>query len=441
MTVAGGHGPGLAAMALAALAIAPPAISQNAAEAAFAGARAWTVQIRAAVERPFIEDQLGAQSGAGLVVDAARGWVLTNAHVATHSHAVLTLNFASGPPLRAERLYVDPHLDLAVVRYDPAGLAAAPPTPALECDAMPPVGHPVGAFGHPWGFRFTGTRGITSAITSRLGPTMVQTDAPINSGNSGGPLISLETGRVVGVNAAKIGGEDVEGLSFAVPMTYACTILELLAAGRDPSPPGNLVDFAVDEHGDRTLAVARSRLPAGSLDLRVGDEVLAAGGQDRLVATPSDLFDALRGSLDEVTLRVRRAGEDTTVRGRWPGAPAIVERRGLTVAGALFADAEPMTHGHLSPDYALMVHSVEPGSEAQVLDVQAFDVLVSADGVPVPSLEALASLRARARSAGRPLRLMLLRFAPESEVNLFEFHGRSLPVEDSTPVEAPRRRR
>lgn len=429
-----------AGLALVAV-IAPAALAQNAAEAAFAGARAWTVQIRAAVGRPFIEDQLGAHSGAGLVVDAARGWVLTNAHVATHSHAALTLNFAGGQPLGAERLYVDPHLDLAVIRYDPARLAAAPPTPELECGALPPVGHPVGAFGHPWGFRFTGTRGITSAITSRLGPTMVQTDAPINSGNSGGPLISLETGRVVGINAAKIGGEDVEGLSFAVPMTYACTLLELLAAGRDPSPPANLVDFAVDEHGDRTLTVARSRLPAGSLDLRVGDEVLAAGADGRPVETPSDLIDALRGSLEAVTLRVRRGGVETTLEGRWPAAPSILDRRGLTVAGALFADAEVMTHGHLSPDYALMVHSVEPGSEAQVLDVQIFDVLVGADGQPVPSLEALAGILAKARTAGRPVQLMLLRFAPESEVSLFEFQGRSLPVEDAAWVEAPRRRR
>ncbi|MCU0976024.1 MAG: trypsin-like peptidase domain-containing protein [Steroidobacteraceae bacterium] len=428
-------------VALAGSGLATAAFSQTPAEEAFAGARAWTVQIRGAVEQPFIEDQLGSFSGAGLVVNATRGWVLTNAHVATHSHSVLAINFASGEPLRAERLYVDPHLDLAVIRYDPAKLEKPPVTPQLECDTLPPVGHPVGAFGHPWGFRFTGTRGITSAITSRLGPTMVQTDAPINSGNSGGPLISLETGRVVGINAAKIGGEDVEGLSFAVPMPYACTLLELLAAGRDPSPPGSLVDFAIDEYGDHTLTVARSRLPAGALDLRVGDEVLAAGADGRAVGTPSDLFDALRGSLDRVTLRVRRSGGEVSVEGRWPGAPSILARRGLTVAGALFAEAEVMTHGHLSSDYALMVHSVEPGSGAEVLDVESFDVLVSADGQRVPSLEALAGIAARAREAGRPVQLMLLRFAPEGDVRLFEFHGRSLPVEDAAWVEAPRRRR
>ena len=66
---------------------------------------------------------------------------------------------------------------------------------------------------------------------------MLQTDAPINEGNSGGPLISLETGQVVGINAAKIKQEAVEGLSFAVPMPYACTIIDLMQRGEDPSPP------------------------------------------------------------------------------------------------------------------------------------------------------------------------------------------------------------
>ena len=131
-----------------------------------------------------------------MVVDAKRGWVLTNAHVASSSYSTVTVTFHGGEPMPARRIYVDPRLDLAVLTYDPAKAKHTPTEPQFECDASPPVGHPVGAFGHPWGFRFTGTRGITSAVTSRLGPQMLQTDAPINSGNSGGPLISLETGRV-----------------------------------------------------------------------------------------------------------------------------------------------------------------------------------------------------------------------------------------------------
>ncbi len=411
-------------------AVAHFALAQSPGEQAFAGARKWTVQIRGSVSRPFIEDQIGSYYGAGLVVDAKRGWILTNAHVASHSYATLGVAFADLKPIRAERVYVDPHLDLAVVAYDPKALATQPAVPELDCEAVPPVGHPVGAFGHPWGFRFTGTRGITSAVTSRLGPTMLQTDAPINEGNSGGPLISLETGKVVGVNAAKVSEEEVEGLSFAVPMPYACTILHLLENDQDPSPPDRLVDFAVDEYGDQTLIVARSRLAAGSLALRVGDQVIAVGRPEQTVANETDLADALRGKLGDVALFVRRGDAIVKVTGSWPPAARILERRGLMVAGALFADAEPMTRGHLAQEYALMVHHIEPGSDAEAAAIQQFDLLVSVDHQPVGSLEALYAAIERARKENRPLQVTLLEFASEAVTELFVYQQRVLPAED-----------
>jgi S1-C subfamily serine protease len=196
-------------------------------EDAFRAAADWTVQVRTAVNQPFIEDDQGSWLGAGLLVDAARGWVLTNAHVAGYSYGKVSIAFKDGHAIPATRLYVDPYLDLAVLAFEPSRQVAQTRTPTLSCSEIPPVGHPVGAFGHPWGFRFTGTRGITSAVTTRLGVNLLQTDAPINEGNSGGPLISLETGQVVGINTAKVKEESVEGLSFAVPMPYACTILDL----------------------------------------------------------------------------------------------------------------------------------------------------------------------------------------------------------------------
>jgi S1-C subfamily serine protease len=193
----------LLAVMLSALAL--PALAETPAEAAFRAAKDWTVRVQAELPVPFVEDEAGAFEGGKLVP--------------------------------ATRLYVDPQLDVAVISYEPSQLKQPPPEPVLECDALPPVGHPVGAFGHPWGFRFTGTRGIASAVSSRFGADMLQTDAPINAGNSGGPLLSLETGRVVGISTAKIADEQVEGLSFAVPMPYACTLLRILQAGSDPSPP------------------------------------------------------------------------------------------------------------------------------------------------------------------------------------------------------------
>jgi serine protease Do/serine protease DegQ len=417
-------------LSLALLAAAPAFAAGSAGEDAFQNARTWTVQIRTSVDRPFINDSQGSFQGAGLVIDAKRGWVLTNAHVASRSYSHITVAFQDTKPIPAERLYVDPHLDLAIIAYDPASLATPPREPKLECEHLPAVGHPVGAFGHPWGFRFTGTRGITSAVTSRLGSNMLQTDAPINAGNSGGPLISLESGRVVGVNAAKISEESVEGLSFAVPMPYACTVIDLLERDLDPSPPARLVDFAVDMNEEQTMIVARSRLPSGTLDLRVGDELLAVARTGRALSSESDLIDALRGHLDAVVLRIRRGGAEQTIEGRWPAASPIIERRGLWISGALFAEAESLSAGQLTGTPALMVHHVAPGSSAEAEGLHPFDMLLAIDGRPVGSLNELESMARNTAGGKEPMNLMLLRLASSSRDELFVYQHRTLAADD-----------
>jgi S1-C subfamily serine protease len=406
--------------------LATAAVAESTAEDAFRAARGWTVQIRTSVQEAFAEDEQGSFEGAGIVVDAARGWVLTNAHVASHSYSEMALAFEDGKAMPATRIYVDPFLDLAIVAYDPRRLAKPPAEPALECSQIPAVGHPVGAFGHPWGFRFTGTRGIASAITSRLGPEMLQTDAPINEGNSGGPLISLETGRVVGINASTMKKGEAEGLSFAVPAPFACTIIRLLQAGIDPSPPERLVDFAVDADDEQTLLVARSRLPPGTLDLRAGDELVGAATARAPLQTETDLVDALRGHLADVNLDVRRNGKVVRVQGRWPAAAKMIEREGLWISGALFADADVFTAGLLAGQPALMVHHVEPGSEAESSGLQPVDLLTAADGQPVRTLAELEAAARRAAAAKRPLELMFLRLTSEDQSALFAYQHRYL---------------
>jgi len=416
------------------LLIAPAAHAQNVAEDAFRAAADWTVQVRTSVNQPFAEDEQGTWFGAGMLVDASRGWILTNAHVAGRSYGKVSIAFRDGRTVPARRVYVDPYLDLAVLAYDPRRLEPKTRTPTLDCSSPPPVGHPVGAFGHPWGFRFTGTRGITSAVTTRLGSNMLQTDAPINEGNSGGPLISLDTGKVVGVNTATIKEQSVEGLSFAVPAPYACTIIEQLQQERDPSPPARLVDLAVDENDEQTMIVARSRLPAGTLDLRVGDEIVGLASPARELATETDLMDALRGRLDAVTLRVRRDGRQVELRGHWPAAALITERRGLWLDGALIAEAEPLTGGLIAGSPALMVHHVSPGSAAESAGLLDFDLIVSAQRAPVDSLETLLARARQAAAADQPLELMLLRLTSEQQAALFVHERRLLPVEDLQPV-------
>ncbi len=406
-----------------------PSFAGSTAETAFENARDWTVYIKTSVDRAFVEDNQGSLTGSGMVIDAARGWVLTNAHVSSHSYSQIAIAFRGGKPLPAKRVYVDPYLDLAIIAYDPRLLQSPPPEPTLECDSLPPVGHPVGAFGHPWGFRFTGTRGIASAVTSRLGPDMLQTDAPINAGNSGGPLISLESGRVLGVNTATLSKGTSEGMSFAIPMPFACTIINLLRQGRDPSPPDALVDFAIDEDNEYTMVVASSRLPAGGIDLHVGDELISAGVSARALNSASDLVDALRGGLNDVTLRVRRNGADITLRGQWPAAARITERQALWLSGAMFASAEHVSAGFKGLP-ALMVHHVEPGSDAEASNIAPFDLLLTADGHEVRSLLELETLARRALAEDRKLALIFLRLAPANQMELFLHERRYLAATD-----------
>ena len=77
--------------------------AERAGEDAFRDAKNWTVQIRTSVSRPFTQDQMGSFQGAGLVVDARRGWVLTNKHVASSSYSTITVTFHGGEPLPAQR--------------------------------------------------------------------------------------------------------------------------------------------------------------------------------------------------------------------------------------------------------------------------------------------------------------------------------------------------
>ena len=165
------------------------------AEKIFADARAYTAYIETRIEVPFIEDEQGSSIGAGFVIDRERHWVLTNAHVSGRSPAHITVMLDGAEPVRAWPVFIDPYLDLAVLEYQAAGKESTQ-VAKLDCDRAPGTGHPVGAFGHPNGFKFSGTRGVISGRTYRFGADWLQTDAPINGGNSGGPLISLSTGRV-----------------------------------------------------------------------------------------------------------------------------------------------------------------------------------------------------------------------------------------------------
>jgi S1-C subfamily serine protease len=409
-----------------------PTVAAADAEAIFAEAAAYTLRIDTTVQLPFIEDERGAHFGAAFLVDKDRGWAITNAHVAARSPARLEAILNDGRRFGAERVYVDPYIDVAVLKLggDVSGLQEA----ELSCGPLPGVGHPVGAYGHPWGFDFTGTRGVVSGSTYELGPEMIQTDTPINGGNSGGPLISLKTGEVVGVNQAKYASSEDQNTNFAVPVRQVCRILELLQDGRDPSPARLDTVFYQVRGAQNRLTVARTFLDEQLLSLQAEDQILAVNGMP--VDTESELLHELRGSLNSVVLSISRDGEDMELLGRLSPTSLILERQGLYFAGILFADSGFRDWGSVDAGPGIMVHSLLGGTDADGEGLIPFDYLVRVDGIEIRSLEQLRLLLANEPASGE-IQLDFMRLIEdEGSGHLFYSVRRNTPWSESILVGA-----
>jgi S1-C subfamily serine protease len=205
-------------------------------------------------------------SGSGLVF-APDGLVLTNCHVVEDATSI-RVRFADGAVLDGAVLGSDADTDVAVVRAAGSGL---PWRPLGDSSGLRP-GQVVMALGSPYGFQHTVTAGVVSALgrslrsrSGRLIENLIQTDAALNPGNSGGPLVTSR-GEVVGVNTAAILG--VQGISFSIPINTARHVVSLLLrdgrvrrgvlgiAAQDVSVP-RVVARALGLNGDRGAGIVQ----------------------------------------------------------------------------------------------------------------------------------------------------------------------------------------
>lgn len=236
------------------------------------------------------------QGGGSGFVFTPDGLIFTNSHV-VHEARRIHASFSDGRHFPARVIGEDPATDLAIIRidvpsHDLQGLVAAP----LGDSQKLRVGQMAIAIGNPYGFQYTVTAGVVSALgrslrsyAGRLIEDVIQTDASLNPGNSGGPLVSSE-GRVIGVNTATIMG--AQGLCFAIGINTAKFVASrLLQEGRirrsyigveaQTTPlHRRLVRFYdLPQESGVVVAGVTDGSPAKRAGLREGDVIVAFGGK------------------------------------------------------------------------------------------------------------------------------------------------------------------
>lgn len=303
----------------------------------FASASPAVVLITAQSINPYrLQNRVTQLVGSGFIFNA-EGLVLTNSHVVFGTQSI-SVTLDDGSVVRGRLVGADPVFDLAIVQIPKPDEGTLPILPFGDSDHLRP-GEEVVAIGNPLGFDQTVTRGIVSGLNRMLPETplsslepLIQTDAPINPGSSGGPLLN-RCGEVIGINTAII--PDAQNIGFAVPVNLARALLPtLIANGRVIRPwigfhgqlidaelrkllivplvdgllveavePGSPADKAGLQGGRVEVSVAGASFLLGG-DIVVEINGVAASDGDKLLAATRDL--KVGGTLK---LKIYRRGE------------------------------------------------------------------------------------------------------------------------------------
>ena len=260
-------------------------------------------------------------SGSGFVF-TPDGFILTNSHVAKGAEHI-TVKFSDGNQYDAELVGDDPDTDLAVLRIHAPGL----PHLELGDSSRVKVGQLAIAIGNPYGFQHSVTAGVVSALgrslkaeSGRMIEDVIQTDAALNPGNSGGPLVDSR-GRVIGLNTAMI--MPAQGIAFAVAVNTARYIAgKLIKNGRVRRAymgiAGQNVDlplriqrkYELEEAGGILLVDVSGDSPARKAGLRKGDVLIGISGE-RIASIEKLLQFLTEEAIDQViSLRVVRGEEE-----------------------------------------------------------------------------------------------------------------------------------
>ncbi len=341
--------------------------------------------------------------GSGFVI-SPDGLILTNAHVVRDAKRV-TVKLADRREFKAKVLGVDTATDIAVLKIDASGL----PTVRLGNSNQLAVGDYVLAIGQPYGFEESASSGIVSAKGRSLpGDSYVpfiQTDVPVNPGNSGGPLFD-SGGAVVGINSqiySNTGG--YEGLSFAIPINVALHVKDqIVAHGKveharlgveiQPVSQGLAQSFGLKSPQGALVAKVEPDSAASRAGIEPGDVILKYNGE-----TVSDAGDlSSRIGMDEpdqsATFDIWRDGKPMTIKATLGNATQVASADDSGGSGGgqgrLGLAVRPLTPDERdqlgAPSGLLVEQASGPAADA---GIQSGDVVLSANGTPVKSAEQL----------------------------------------------------
>ncbi|WFU51281.1 DegQ family serine endoprotease [Sinorhizobium terangae] len=355
------------------------------------------------------QQQQRLSAGSGVIVDADKGYILTNHHVVADAGEI-AVTLKDRRRFTAELVGSDEATDIALLKIDADKLRALP---FGDSNALR-VGDPVVAIGNPFGLGQTVTSGIVSAL-GRGGINVedyedfIQTDASINPGNSGGALVTAD-GLLVGINTAIIApaGGNV-GIGFAVPIAMASAVMEQLIKhgevrrGRIGISVQDLTpDLAealhIEESSGAVVGSVEQNSPAAHAGLQAGDVITAVN--NRKITGSADLRNRIGlaqiGSQVEIEYLHDRARKTVTMRIEPAEAKAGAEAIPASLQGAQFQDAA----GNV------VVSSIEDGSAAERSGLRAGDVIVAVNRQRIATV---AELAAALKDAGGTIALDLFR--------------------------------
>jgi Do/DeqQ family serine protease len=336
-------------------------------------------------ERSYTSQSLGSGfvwSGDGIIV--------TNNHVVEGASRI-TVNFNDGSQLPAKLIGVDPDSDVAVLRVDAKGLAAAPI--GISSDLM--IGESVIAVGNPFGLSGSVTTGVVSALgrsvpskeEGRTFTDFVQTDASINPGNSGGPLLNIE-GKVVGINTAIYA--NAQGIGFAIPVDRARKVVQdILRYGQVHSAWIGAVTATLTPEEAKRLGTRVSRgalvarvfggSPAQAAGLKAGDVITAVSGKP---VDSREGFSTVTSTVPSgrpLELTITREGATRAVNVRPAEPPSDLGLRVLwEIAGLRVGDGR-----------GVVIEEVAKGSRAENIGLAPSDTIVGVNGTEVASVNDL----------------------------------------------------